>query len=434
MGTTARRAVNLLSAAVLFTALATAAAILVPKHYVATADVLLAPPRSAGSLAAGTVQSLATIAGGSTIDDAVETKLALPGTLGDRLSARQIGSTMVIRFTASATSADGAAAIAQTGADAFIHWLRHDGRASAALAARAVPPAQETYPPRWTWVVAGGLVGIALGIALMLRPRGDRRRVTSINDLAEAGGAPVLGVIGHTQDLAASPLVSSLPTGHPVTEAMRIIRTNLNFLPGAMNLRLIVVTSPRPAEGKSTTSCNLAISLAQTGASVVIVEGDLRKPSLAGYLGIKSKVGVTAVLVGRASLDAALQRTRVLGLDALTAGPRPSNPTEVLQTEAMADLLLDLRDRYDYVVVDAPPVLPVADAPLLAAIADGVVLVVRHDSTAVDQVQVSVERLHAVDAEVVGSVLTMSPRRATQRHGYGYGYGEGAPGRHAGGR
>jgi capsular exopolysaccharide synthesis family protein len=424
--TPARRAVIVVMAVVLFTGIAAAAVALVPGHYKASAEVLLSPTRGANTTPLPTklVRSLAAVADGATTDDAVAAVLGIDGDLGNRLSATAVGSTQVIRLTGIGETPDGAAAIAETGANQFISWLGGDGRAQGSLAAKTVPPEGETYPPRWTWLAAGGVVGLLAGLVLALRPRGEKRRISSISDLAAAADTSVLGVIGQNPDLEGSRSLLSLPTAHPVTEAMRIIRTNLKFLPGGDDIQLIVVTSPRPAEGKSTTSCSLAVSLAQTGASVVLLEGDLRRPQLAKYLGVSNEYGVTAVLVGQQRIDDALQPTQVVGLDVLTSGPTPPNPTEILQTTVMADLMLDLRDRYDFVIVDAPPVLPVADAPLLAALADGVVLVVRHDSTGVDQVQAALRRLHAVDAEVLGAVLTMSPRRTTQRYGYGYGYGE----------
>lgn len=440
MGTSARRAVTVLAAVAVFMGIAGAAVYYVPGHYVATASVLLSRTGHTvdkAPLPDTLMKSLATVAGGATIEDGVAALMGIDGELGDRLSAKWTAGTQLVTITAVGESSEDAARMAAVGANQFISWLETDGRAAGVLAEKTVPPDHETYPARWLWLTAGALLGLAIGAPLAFRPRGNRRKITSITDLSDAADAPVLGVVGTDIDLAGSNL-TALPTAHPLTEATRIIRTNLSYQPGAEDTRLIVVTSARPGEGKSTTSSTLAVSLAQTGASVVVLEGDLRKPQLARYMRVSNEIGVTAVLVGQASIEEAVQPTSIPGLDVLVSGPRPPNPTEILQTDVMADLMLDLRDRYDYVIVDAAPILPVADAALLAAIADGVVLVVRHDFNGIDQVTAAVERLHAVDAEVLGTVLTMSPRRATQRYGYGYGYGEsgrrrrpGGGGRHA---
>ena len=133
-----------------------------------------------------------------------------------------------------------------------------------------------------------------------------------------------------------------------------------------------------PAEGKTTTTCNLAITLAQAGRRVVLVEGDLRRPRLAEYLGIEGAVGLTSVLIGRIAAEDALQPWGDIPLEVLASGPLPPNPSELLQSRAMELLLGDLERRADVVLVDAPPLLPVTDASILARMADGTVLVVRH--------------------------------------------------------
>jgi len=157
---------------------------------------------------------------------------------------------------------------------------------------------------------------------------------------------------------------------------------------------------------------------------VLLLEGDLRRPRAAAYLGLENSVGVTTVLLGRASLDDAIQPV-VENCDLLASGVIPPNPSELLQSDAMKRLLAQARSDYDFVLIDAPPLLPVTDAALLAAESDGAVLVVHHGSTRRDEVSSSVARLDSVGARLLGTVVNMSPtpKRGTSRYGYGYGYG-----------
>lgn len=165
---------------------------------------------------------------------------------------------------------------------------------------------------------------------------------------------------------------------------------------------------------------NLALALAQGGEHVLLIECDLRRPRAARSLGLDAAVGVTTVLVGKATLAEALQE--VDGLDVLAAGAIPPNPAELIQSGAMKDLLAEVRHRYDVVLMDAPPLLPVTDAALLAAQADGALVVVRHGKTTRDQLRGALQRLRQVDGAALGIVFNMTPRSGGA-YGYGYGYG-----------
>jgi capsular exopolysaccharide synthesis family protein len=206
-------------------------------------------------------------------------------------------------------------------------------------------------------------------------------------------------------------------------EAFRVLRTNLQFVNVDSPSKVFVVTSSLPEEGKTTTSCNLAVALAQAGQRVLLLEGDLRRPKISEHLNVEEAVGLTTVLVGRIGLADAVQPSGVPGLDVLPSGATPPNPSELLQSNAMHDVMDRLRKDYDVIVVDAPPLLPVTDAALLTAQSDGALLVIRHGKTTKDQVQHAAERLEAVDGRLVGAVLNMVPRRRSGDTYYGYGYG-----------
>ena len=183
------------------------------------------------------------------------------------------------------------------------------------------------------------------------------------------------------------------------------------------------MSSSVPQEGKTTTAVNLALTLAQAGQRVLLVEADLRRPRVGAVLGMDSAIGLTTVLVGRVPLLDALQDYRETGLTVLASGATPPNPAELLQSHAMGEVLYDLRQKFEVVIIDAPPLLPVTDAALLGSQADGVLLVVRHGKTTREQLGLAAERLAAVGARTIGVVMNMVPVRRLQGYGYGYGYG-----------
>ena len=187
--------------------------------------------------------------------------------------------------------------------------------------------------------------------------------------------------------------------------------------------RVFVISSSLPSEGKSTTATNLAITLAMAGETVCIVECDLRRPTMANRLSLDDSVGTTSVLIGKIALDDALQPYGETGLQVLTSGPRPPNPSELLQSHQMEVLIKELRERFSVVLLDAPPLLPVTDAALLAARADGMLAVVRHGRTTRDQLAHALERVDSVGAKCVGVVMNMVPTKGRGRRGYGYSYG-----------
>ena len=397
--------------------------------FTAHADVLVSPPeeQSTSAPAARTVASYAEVLGGRTTASAVVDQLALDRSIrsvDDDLTASVLDGTAVLRVTATSSDPDESARIGQAAASSFVEWLKAQKTTlSASIVGDAVAPTGPSSPSRTLWVVIGALVGVLAGIAAAaLRQRGDHS-IRTPAELEEIAGAPVLGAIAFDRAATQTPLITSLGTHHPRFEAVRILRTNLQFVDIDQDHKVITVTSSVPGEGKSTTACNLAIALAQTGVRVALVEGDLRRPRVAEYLGLERTVGLTTVLVGRVGLDAGLQQARTPGLDVLTSGALPPNPSEILQTSAMSSLIAELRHAYDVVLIDAPPLLPVTDASLLASISDGALLVVRHGETGRESVSGAVTRLDAVGARLLGTVLSMAPVKELARTGYGYGYG-----------
>jgi receptor protein-tyrosine kinase len=246
--------------------------------------------------------------------------------------------------------------------------------------------------------------------------------VSSTDDIERILDRPVLTSVGFDSDVPKHPLISDPGAQASRVEAFRRLRTNLQFLNLDHTPRSIVITSPLPGEGKTSTAVNIAIALAQAGQRVLLVDGDLRRPKAASVLGLERSVGFTTVLVGRAQLEESIQRHSRSGIFFLASGPIPPNPTEVLQSNAARSLFDRLSQMFDIVIVDAPPLLPVSDAAIIARDVDGAVLVVRHGKTTKDQLRQASHRLDQVDARLLGVTVNMTPKRGGSGYGYGYGY------------
>jgi receptor protein-tyrosine kinase len=405
-------------------------------RYEASAEVLVEPPVGTAEEPARTVpgrtyESYGRLLGGQALLGRAIESLGIPRVPADDVRSGVVGDSTILRATVEGDDLGEARELAGALAEEFVAWLeasQEDLDAPQRLTALVVDPgsgsAEPVSPRRWPYLLGGLLVGLALGLALARWRAATDQGVASTDDLEEATGAPVLGAVAHDRAAHDAPLITSLSPQHPRAEAIRILRTNLQFVDVDHDRTVVAVTSAVEAEGKTTTACNLAIALAQSGVRVALVEGDLRRPQVAEYLGLEGTVGLTTVLVGRVGLDEAVQETEVPGLDVLASGARPPNPAEIVQTAAMERLVADLRERYDVVLIDAPPLLPVADAAILSLLADGALLVVRHGRTGRDQVRAAVDRLDTVGATLFGSVLSMTPRRAAGRYGYGYEYAQ----------
>ncbi len=264
----------------------------------------------------------------------------------------------------------------------------------------------------------GILVGLTLGAGLAIARQLADTTVRSGPALQSVASAPVLARVS----LEARPRHQRIPlvaAAHSSrAEAYRRLRTNLMFSSVDSRMQVVVVTSSLSGEGKSTTAGNLAMVLAEAGRPVLLLEADLRRPSLGECLGVESSVGLTNVLVGQVDLDDVIQEWGADGLHVLPSGTIPPNPSELLGSDRMRTLMTTLRGRFDVIVVDTPPLLPVTDAAIVATQADGVVLVARHGRTRRDDVAAAVDLLRAVEAPLVGTVLNMTPERASSRDGY----------------
>lgn len=207
----------------------------------------------------------------------------------------------------------------------------------------------------------------------------------------------------------------------PISEQYRTLRTNIEFSSVDQEYKTIMVTSTSPAEGKSTTIANMAIVFAQQGKSVLLVDTDLRKPTVHYTFHLKNIKGLTNVLTKKATLEDSIQRTRVENLTVLTCGPIPPNPAELLGSMAMNSFILDVKEKYDLVLFDTPPVLAVTDAQLMANQCDGSILVVSSGSTEIEAAKRSKELLANAKGKLIGAVLNKKKIKDSQ---YYYYYGQ----------
>ena len=255
-------------------------------------------------------------------------------------------------------------------------------------------------------------VGLLLGAAAGVVREISDSSVKAAAPLPDLTGKPVLALIPVDPKARRKngPFISD--SRSPRAEALRQLRTNVQYADRDHPIKILAVTSPMPVEGRSSTACGLAILFAEAGQRVLIVDAELRRPRLAAFLGREGSAGLTTVLVGAASLDQVLQPWGT-GLWLLASGHRPPNPSELLGSPRMAELIDELRDRFDKIIFDSPALLPVTDGAVVAARADGTLLLVRARKTTGAQVAAAVQALAAVDARLLGTVLTMvaAPRR-----------------------
>ncbi|GLC28688.1 CpsD/CapB family tyrosine-protein kinase [Clostridium omnivorum] len=194
-----------------------------------------------------------------------------------------------------------------------------------------------------------------------------------------------------------------------VAEAFRTLRTNIQFSSLDNELKTIVVTSTQPSEGKSTVLVNLAVTMAQSGKKVVLLDCDLRKPTIHRKLGVPNKNGLTTLLSKEKSLQECLQLLGVPNLYIITSGPIPPNPAELLGSKRMKGLLQELKEHFDVILIDAPPVLAVTDSQILSTLTDGVLFVTAYGTTEKEAVVRAKELIEKVGGKILGVVMNKMP-------------------------
>ena len=292
-----------------------------------------------------------------------------------------------------------------------------------------VTPAQTPVSPSSPRPVQDALVGLAAGLALglgaaLLRDSLDDK-LTSKEAAERAGGAPVLALTPVvTSWRRQKPLVVSVtePTS-PAAESHRSLRTSLQFARQEQQLRSVLVTSPGVGDGKTSAVANLGVVFAQAGERVVLVSSDLRRPRIGEFFGLDEQAGLTSILSGQRTLEEAV--LPVPGFDRLSllpAGSVPPNPAELLSSAPARDIFTRLRDHFDLVLIDSPPVLPVTDAAILSQYADATLMIAAAGQTRRADLRRAVEKLDQVGATILGIVLNKVTSQTGRNYGYSYAY------------
>lgn len=416
-----------------------AASLLIKPTYTAQAQLFVAIQNS------GTVQELQQ---GNTFSQArvqsyaktVETPVVLQpviDSLGLSMTSSELAAkvkatsdlnTVLITISAEDGSPAQAAAIAQAVSDSLVEAVQTLERSDKtslspvklSVVTPAVAPREASAPNTKANLALGLLAGLILGAgAALLRTTLDNK-IRGEADVRQITGAALLGGIAFDRDAVAKPLITQAPNQSPRAEAFRRLRTNMQFANLGQKSGAVMLTSSLPGEGKSTTATNLAITLAQAGQSVVLVDADLRRPMIAEYLGLEGSAGLTTALVGNASLQDLLQPWGDDQLFVLTSGKIPPNPSELLGSDGMLRVIRQLESMFDAVIIDAPPLLPVTDAAVLSQHLGGVILVVGSQAVKQGDVEKSLGALELVGANLLGIVMNMLPSKGPDSYSYSY--------------
>ncbi len=418
---------------------ATIVTLVSPPTYTARSAVFLAVRGgdSASELAQGAnyatnqVRSYAQVATTPTVLQPVITKLQLditPAKLAESVTASIPTSTALIEIAVVDHDPELGARIAQATSEQLVATVDQlspaDSNGKRAVVATIVTPATvplEKTTPRTTLNLAVGLlIGLLAGFGQAMLRNALDRSIRTEDDVARATDHSVIAKIPFDSDATEHPLVMFSDPHSLRAEAYRKLRTNLQFLNVAKGTdrRSFVVTSSIAGEGKSTTSINLASTIAEGGEKVLLIDADLRRSTVAKYLNIEGSVGLTTILIGRASLDDVVQPIGTGTFHVVAAGEIPPNPAELLASDAMKQLLDEATATYDTVVIDAAPLLPVTDAAILSTITGGALIVAGSGVVTVPELEAAFETLDQVNGAALGVVLN----RAKIGSGDGYYY------------
>lgn len=280
-------------------------------------------------------------------------------------------------------------------------------------------------------VTLAALLSLLLGVALTFLLDYLDRTIKTSEDVDRLVGSPLLGII---------PVVSEVPSGddpkstrvrdlyvfqNPTSraaECCRSIRTNILFSSADRSMKTITVSSPRPREGKTTTTIYMGTIMAQSGQRVLLIDTDLRRPRLHKSLGVSKNRGITNLILGDATIDDVVKSTDIPNMYVLPCGPQPPNPAELLLTNRFRQVLAELEARFDRILLDSPPVLAVTDAVVLARMSSGVIIVAQAGKTLLDDVSHTARKFKDVDAPILGMILN-DMDISDRRYGYYYAYG-----------
>jgi capsular exopolysaccharide synthesis family protein len=208
----------------------------------------------------------------------------------------------------------------------------------------------------------------------------------------------------------------------PITESYRMLRTNIQYSSLDKPIKSLVITSSGPSEGKTITTANLAVVMAQAGSKVLVIDADLRRPAIHKVFGVNNRFGLTNILAENKLFEEVVQKDGIENLDLLTSGPIPPNPAELLGSKKFENFLSYVRERYDYVIIDTPPCGSITDAAIVGRIVDGVILVASAGEVEIEAIQHAKENLQKVNANIIGVVLNKVNKQTSGYYYYYYYY------------
>jgi capsular exopolysaccharide synthesis family protein len=351
-----------------------------------------------------------------------------PAQLAQRVTATAEANTVLINISVNDASPARAAAVAQAIGTSLVTVVdgleapSNGGKSPVKLSivTPASAPASPSSPNVRMNLLLGILAGLSLGLAVAIFKTILDTSIKSESDVRRITDSPILGGIAFDANAVANPLISQLDSHSLRGESFRQLRTNLQFAHVSHRSTTILITSSLPGEGKSTTAANLAIAMAQSGQNVVLVDADLRRPMIGEYLGLERRVGLTTALLGTVDVDDVLQPWGSDGLYVLTSGQIPPNPSELLGSAALVQLIRRLENDFDAVIIDAPPLLPVTDAAILAQHVGGVAIVVGTKIVRAGELERALQTLNLVSADVLGLVLNRIPAKGPDSYAYHY--------------
>ncbi|WP_166785480.1 polysaccharide biosynthesis tyrosine autokinase [Cryobacterium cryoconiti] len=347
-----------------------------------------------------------------------------PDELSDRISASvPLNSSMIsisVTDSSPARAAATADAVGTSLANTVIRLVPKRSDGSSPVNLQVVQPARvPTSPsapnPRVVLAFAG-ILGLLAGLGFTAIAELISAKVRSVDHLKEITNLTILGTVSDDKAAVTSPLFSQSNSQSLRSEEYRQIRTNVHFLHPDESHKVFVVTSSIPGEGKSTTSANLAVTLAASGIATCLVEADLRKPALGDYLDLEGGVGLTTILAGDATLDEALQSWGPHQLQVLLSGQVPPNPSELLESNQAQNLLRTLKARFDVVIIDCPPLMPVTDAAVVARAFGGAILVVGVDRVETRELKMAMDALTTSGAPILGVIANFVPAGTRGRY------------------
>ena len=377
------------------------------------------------------VQSYADIIGNTSVTAPVVAHLHValtPQQLSDEISASSPQNTVLLNVHVTDRYPARAQALANATAQEFIALASQleepvsgVSPVKVSVSQPATFPTAPSSPRKALDIALGLLLGLLIGVFLAIL--GDRLDTTvrTAEELQELADAPVLSAVPYDRQARRRPLIA--PNARTIrAEAFRTLRTNVQFIDVDERIRSLVITSPQSGDGKTTVACNLALVCAQADMRVVVVDTDLRLPRVATYFETTPSRGVTDVLRGACSLQDAVSAAPIdPRLTILASGAVPPNPSELVGSAKMKALISELEQQFDLVILDAPPLLPVTDAAVLATHAGGAILVTRYGGTRRPALRRAVDALARVEARLLGVVFNRHP--VSGPDGYGLYYG-----------